>query len=483
MAVRPLVTTGVALVSAGAIVAGTPALFVPHDQVTVAAPSTAAAEAHKSLTQEQIQLLAFTITGAVDAFFNGYGGLYTIGQVPATANYQDAAGNYVPVTADTPSAAELYSADGAALYVLGPTGDPVRATAANVDDDGNHQPFVDADGEPVSESAPGDCSATGAACQDGFTGLAYYASDQLLPLGDLDNVFFEEGFTEFARIAAVTVAQAIDAVVPRLTLERRVNDFFEGGVTLLVQNLIDDNLPDGPVGTWVKGLNDAFFEDGITGAVTYVVNAIISPTVSTTSEESGIQALQAVEQDEADAKSGAASTGLPNFSKLLSVPTPKLNVESPWKKLTEKLEAPAGSALLKDVEGTENPVDGGTGTSPLDVELPEAPEAPKLEPPKAPEFKLPEFKAPELKLPELKVPEVKPDTTPKITIKDKEPAAEDEANTGADTKTGNKVAPPILFENGKPKGDYNGKKFLKKLKEAAEKATGSDEGSGDSGDK
>lgn len=451
MAVRPLVTTGVALVSAGALVAGAPALFVPHSEVTVASPTASTVEAHKTLTQEQINLLAFTVTGAIDAFFNGYGGLYAVGQVPATANYQDAAGNYVPVTDDTPSTAELYSADGAALYVLDETGDPVRATVANIGADGSHQPFVDADGEPVSESDPGNCSATGAICQDGFTGLAYYASDQLLPLGSIDNIFFEEGFTEFARIAAVTVAQAVDAVVPRLTLERRVNDFFAGGITLLTQNLIDDNLPDGPVGSWVKGLNDAFFEDGITGAVTYVVNAIISPTAT----ESGIQALQVAEQDEVDAKSGVTSTGVPNFSKLLSLPTTKLDVESPWKK------PPAPKLLEKEdeVQVSEN-VDGGTETTLVAEET--KPEPLKITTPK---FELPKLDPPKLNL--------------DLKFKAKDVAASEEAG-GTDTKTGNKVAPAISSDNGKSRDDHNGKKFLTKLKDAVDKATGGEKDSGDS---
>ncbi|MGV0740484.1 hypothetical protein ABQF35_29415 [Mycobacterium syngnathidarum] len=461
MAVRPLVTTGVALVSAGALVAGTPALFVPHSEVTVASPTASAIEAHKTLTQEQINLLAFTVTGAIDAFFNGYGGLYAVGQVPATANYKDAAGNYVPVTADTPSTAELYSADGAELYVLDETGNPVRATVANIDEDGSHQPFVDAEGEPVAENDPGNCSATGAICQDGFTGLSYYASDQLLPLGPIDNIFFEEGFTEFARIAAVTVAQAIDTVVPRLTLERRVNDFFDGGITQLTQNLINDNLPDGPVGTWVKGLNDAFFEDGITGAVTYVVNAIISPTAA----ESGIQALQVAGQDEVGTKSGVTSTGVPNFGKLLSLPTTKLDVESSRKKLAD----PTTPKLLKEGDegqASEN-IDGGAAGTPLAEET--KPEALTTTTPK---FELPKLDLPKLKL-DLKF-KAKDAVSQQETDGDGEEAG---AAGGTDIKTGNKVAPAISFGNGKSKGDHNGKKFLNKLKDAVDKATGGEKDS------
>ncbi|CQD16062.1 hypothetical protein BN970_03398 [Mycolicibacterium conceptionense] len=451
MAVRPLVTTGVALVSAGALVAGAPALFVPHSEVTVASPTASTVEAHKTLTQEQINLLAFTVTGAIDAFFNGYGGYYAIGGVPQPTTA-------VVVPAGDPDAGNLVDQYGTKLYVLDENGTAVRATAADLEpgkqyynSSGAPVYVVDENGDPVLTPDPGNCSATGAICQDGFTGLAYYASDQLLPLGPIDNIFFEEGFTEFARIAAVTVAQAVDAVVPRLTLERRVNDFFAGGITLLTQNLIDDNLPDGPVGSWVKGLNDAFFEDGITGAVTYVVNAIISPTAT----ESGIQALQVAEQDEVDAKSGVTSTGVPNFSKLLSLPTTKLDVESPWKK------PPAPKLLQKEdeVQVSEN-VDGGTETTLVAEET--KPEPLKITTPK---FELPKLDPPKLNL--------------DLKFKAKEVAANEEAG-GTDTKTGNKVAPAITSDNGKSSGDHNGKKFLTKLKDAVDKATGGEKDSGDS---
>lgn len=407
MAVRPLVTTGVALVSAGAIVAATPALFVPRDQITVAAHAPAPAK----LTQEQINLLALSLQGAWQSFTQGYGGIYIPGQVPKI---------------DTV------------------TGEIV----------------TDADGNPVMVDAPGDCTATGAVCQKGFTGLAYYLSDNILPLGPVDNIFFEGGFTALAKEAILVVANAIDSVDPtgRLDLAKRVNDFFDGGATKLVGNLLLDNLPqDG----YAYGLTNSFFfgygaNTGIYAAFTYVVDAIAQGTPTPTPNlinplDSGPSLLSTQEESNSDTvllakattetETAPTSTGLPNFGKLLSLPTPNLAVESPWKKLTETLGAPAAPTLLKDVEGTQDPVETGTGIAPLDLKLPPAPEAPKFEPPKAPEFKLPEFKAPELKLPEfkapeVKTPEVKTDITPKITIKDKEAAAEDEASTGADTKTG-----------------------------------------------
>ncbi|MBN3510256.1 hypothetical protein [Mycolicibacterium nivoides] len=514
MAVRPLVTTGVALVSAGAIVAGAPALFVPHSAVTVASPTAAAVEAHKTLTQEQIHLLALSLQGAWQSFTQGYGGLWFPGQVAATA-YTDQAGQD-PAVYQAGGTDLLYDAEGNQLFLENGV---TPATTGDLSPEGDPIQFYDSEGEPVLQDDPGNCTATGAVCKDGFTGLAYYLSDNILPLGPIDNIFFEGGFTELAHQAIRTVAVVIDAVDPtgRLDLTKRVDDFFEGGATQLVGNLLLDNLPqDG----YAYGLTNSFFfgygvNTGITAAITYVVDAIAQgtptpdPNFLNPLDGNPVQTFDTSSEDTvllakttAETETTPTSTGLPNFSKLLSLPTPKLDVESPWKKLTEKLEGSTEPTLLKDVEGTENPVEGGTGTTPLGIELPTL-EAPKFEAPKAPEFKLPEFKAPEFKAPEVKVPEfkapelkapefkapefnapeLKPDVTPKSSIKDKEPAAEDETKTGTDTKTGNKVTPPILFGDGKPKGESNGSKFLKKLGEAVKNATGGENDSGEGGDK
>lgn len=77
MAVRPLVTTGAALLSAGALVAATPALFVPKDEIAIAAP---AAVSKPSLSVDQLRLLALsniTPEALYQVFFQGYGGIVT----------------------------------------------------------------------------------------------------------------------------------------------------------------------------------------------------------------------------------------------------------------------------------------------------------------------------------------------------------------------------------------------------------------------
>jgi hypothetical protein len=74
MALRPYLMTGVALASAGAIVAAMPAADFGRDvEVRAAAP----APIIDKITAEQIQLLAVTLQGLFDSIFNGYGGIVT----------------------------------------------------------------------------------------------------------------------------------------------------------------------------------------------------------------------------------------------------------------------------------------------------------------------------------------------------------------------------------------------------------------------
>ncbi|UBV22806.1 hypothetical protein H8Z59_06490 [Mycolicibacterium fortuitum] len=337
MAVRPLITTGAALLSAGALVAATPALFVPRDQITVAAT---AAPAPTKLTQEQINLLALSLQGAWQSFTQGYGGLWFPGQVPQI--------------------------------------DPVTGEIV-----------TDADGNPVMVDAPGDCTAEGAVCHKGFTGLAYYLSDNILPLGDIDNIFFEGGFTELAHQAIRTVAVAIDAVDPtgRLDLTKRVDDFFEGGATQLVGNLLLDNLPqDG----YAYGLTNSFFfgygaNTGIYAAFTYVVDAIVQGTptpepnlINPLDSGPGVQTLDESGPETttllAKKETGSSLTSLPGPASLLNLSTAK--VDSPFKGLVKlPFKAPAAdeTKLAEDAEtadqlvdkGALDPAEGGPEADPL----------------------------------------------------------------------------------------------------------------------
>ncbi|MED5813736.1 hypothetical protein VST63_15355 [Mycolicibacterium sp. 050232] len=472
MAVRPLVTTGVALLSAGALVAGTPSLFVPRDEITVAA-STAEAPAQRTLTAEQIQLVALSLEGALAAFNDGYGGYYYQGYLPApTPGYVLKDGELVYPPEGTPENTPLLGPDEKPLYK-----DAAGTIPATVGDMGDNVQFYDAAGNKVNENfyAPGNCSATGAVCHDGFTGLAYYLSDNILPVDIFDNIFFEAGATEFAYLGSVVAAAAVDAFDPtqKLQLSKRVDEFFSGGASLVAYSVINDNLPDDAVGEWVKGLNYSFFDGGVTAVVDYVVETVKALTSPPESEDdaTGASLLAAVEKTEADTEteSSVTSTTLPNVSKLLSLPTPKLDIETPFKKLADQLKAPAESKVISNLDVKEEAaaddavVDGATDSVAPAVEVSK---------PTTPTFELP-------KLPKLDL-----DLTPKVETTEvkevkevKEPAAEEKSDEAATTDSGtssgaaagasNKFAPKSrATERRKTAGE----KFVEKAAKNLEKA-------------
>lgn len=416
MAVRPLVTTGVALLSAGAIVAGTPGLFVPRDEITVAS-SASDAPAHRTMTAEQINLVALSLDGLLNSFNNGYGAQYYQGTVTATAYVKNSEGKLVRATYDEDGTDVLYDEDGYQLYGADVDGYLVPVTTANLDADGKPVQFYWGNGNAAWEHDPGNCSATGAVCHDGFTGLAYYLSDNILPLNILDNIFFEAGASEFAYLGAVIGSSIVDGFDPtqRLQLSKRVDEFFAGGAAYVAYSIINDNLPDNAVGEWAKGLNGTFYVDGIPGVVNYMVETVKMLIAGPEPEETNSLNLPST-PEEAEAKSETASdissTSLPNVSKLLNLPT---NVESPFQKLVEKLEAPAEPKLVKtldlktldlkteDITVDKTAEDVTEAATPI-VEV-SKPETPEVVAPKLPELKLPETKLPEIKLPEIKLPQ------------------------------------------------------------------------------
>ncbi|OBB49802.1 hypothetical protein [Mycolicibacterium fortuitum] len=476
MAVRPLVTTGVALLSAGALVAGTPALFVPRDEITVAA-STAEATVHRTMTAEQINLVALSLEGALGSFLDGYGGYYYQGYVPApTPGYilNEDGTKLLEPDEDTPANTALVGPDGKPLYRLDADG---QATIpATVGDMGAGVQFYDRAGNKVNENFydPGNCSATGAMCHDGFTGLAYYLSDNILPLDVFDNIFFEAGATEFAYLGSVVAASFVDAFDPtqRLQLSKRVDEFFTGGAAMVVGSILNDNLPDG---SFVQNLSNSFFfgygdATGITAAVTYIVDTVRELISAPESEETDSVSLLSAQQEtpvKTEAEPGSVtSTSLPNVSKLLSLPT---DIESSFKKLAEKLEAPAESKLVKtlEVKAEDTTVDEAAETA----EESSGAVAPAVEvsKPEAPKFELPKL--------DLGLKLTPKTTTTKEVAEVKETAAQEEsedkaggtesADTGAATKAPNKFAPKSSTTERKKSA---GEKFVENATKNLEKA-------------
>lgn len=476
MAVRPLVTTGVALLSAGALVAGTPALFVPRDEITVAA-STAEATVHRTMTAEQINLVALSLEGALGSFLDGYGGYYYQGYVPApTPGYilNEDGTKLLEPDEDTPANTALVGPDGKPLYRLDADG---QATIpATVGDMGAGVQFYDRAGNKVNENFydPGNCSATGAMCHDGFTGLAYYLSDNILPLDVFDNIFFEAGATEFAYLGSVVAASFVDAFDPtqRLQLSKRVDEFFTGGAAMVVGSILNDNLPDG---SFVQNLSNSFFfgygdATGITAAVTYIVDTVRELISAPESEETDSVSLLSAQQEtpvKTEAEPGSVtSTSLPNVSKLLSLPT---DIESSFKKLAEKLEAPAESKLVKtlEVKAEDTTVDEAAETA--EESSGAVTPAVEVSKPEAPKFELPKL--------DLGLKLTPKTTTTKEVAEVKETAAQEEsedkaagtesADTGAATKAPNKFAPKSSTTERKKSA---GEKFVENATKNLEKA-------------
>lgn len=221
MAVRPLVTTGIALSSAGLLIAALPTVAPPllDREIRIAADGQGA--------------------GASEVWFPGD---------PPAAPVDDFA---------------------SALGLVEDVGGPGAPTALLTDPDAL-QTVLDAFfiGYPTSDGPAG------------FTGLAYFAVDQIFPDSPIVDAFFQGGFTEVARVVLVGLAGGEDT-----PLGGAINDFFEGGVTQLVGNALVDALPDD---TYAQGVTHAFFfgfsneegdEDppaGIVGATYYTLTTLVS---------------------------------------------------------------------------------------------------------------------------------------------------------------------------------------------------------------
>lgn len=218
MAIRPLITTGAALTSAGLLIASLPAIAPPllDREIRIAAESQAPAEWFPSGRS----------AAPVQDFAAGLGLV------------ENAAGPDAP--------AQLLT-------------DPdVLQTLLDAF-------FI---GYPTSDGP------------DGFTGVTYFAVDQVFPDSPLVDAFFEGGFTEVARVVLVGLAGGVET-----PLGGAINDFFEGGVTQLVGNALVDALPDD---SYAQGVTYAFFfgysnEDddvdppaGIVGATYYTLTTLIS---------------------------------------------------------------------------------------------------------------------------------------------------------------------------------------------------------------
>lgn len=534
MAVRPLVTTGVALASAGAIIAATPGLITPPNIAIAAASSASAAVAPKKpVSVKELKLLSLSQIDPqlmLDIFFrtNSWGGIVGGG---SDAYYGgDNYGYYeLLVQTGTDEGKPVYSyaldEDGYALYAyVDEDGVPSAGTDPIyvVDAEGN---LVQVNGEgqnPVYESGdpiPGD------SYRDGFVGLAYYLSDQILdeaiitgiPLlsdaasfvyNNVNPYFYEAGVEETVRVVLSELTGGPDGLVGQalatvddvshnwLTYTGMIATLAASGVPLAGPDLaaVTNIFFFGGVDVMDLGLNfSKEYNQGIDGVINYVVDRVLGTVLPGSETDSGTEeataTLASAKVTDTQDEEGPASPKLPDLGKLLSLKTP--NIESPFAKLAEKLEqAPAEANLLKaldadkgavedkvTVEDTGTVDDKGTGTITPVADV-EAPEAPEVEAPKAPEANAP--KAPEFKLPELKLPERKVETTEAEADKaeaDKPETDKPETDAAAKPATGSGrslvrngfVATPGGF-TGTERKKTNGEKFVEKAAADLKKA-------------
>ncbi|MGV9802935.1 hypothetical protein ACWDTP_33270 [Mycobacterium sp. NPDC003449] len=432
MAIRPLVTSGAALISAAALVAATPALFVPNDEVQVAA-STTEQQGPKTLTVEQYQLLAIMLQELSDAFFQGYGGqIKILNGVPQIVN------------------GELELSDG------------------NCEDEEN-------------------------VCQSGLTGGAYYLIDKLLPGIEIDNVLFEGGFKGTTGYIAkrlgipngvvdralnpqltidetiVTAAQAVfgpDSFLANLTAATFYGYRGHEGWLAAVEFTVDTLLGlDPPVAPDPDPLVPEDDDEGL-GENARMMLTSATETEASEAEETGPGATNVLTGRlvnlRADLDAGAPKLpGLPGFS----LPK-KTEDETAVKDVTDV-----------DTEGADEAVLTPVGT--------------KIETPSFPKFQLPKpvFTAPIVPAPEVAPePEVAPapEGKPKFEAKIRKAETEDTTTDTGSTGTGNKYSPEILETgNGHRNNDPFGIKknvsdFAKKVLGGG-RDSGSDSGSGDTG--
>ncbi|MGV0812054.1 hypothetical protein ABQF34_08850 [Mycolicibacterium boenickei] len=446
MAVRPLVTTGAALLSAGALVAGTPALFVPHDEITVAASDAQSIESKKSVTVDRLNLLALSdidlqlvsdIFFRVDSWGGHVGGTYDPYYGGSTYGLHEL---YVQVDTDedgNPVYARALNADGNALNAyLDEDGNPnVGNTAVYVKDaDGNLERVNGEGDEPEYGTAP----ISGDIYRDGLVGLAYYLGDQVLdevikagvPLisdaasfayNNVTSYFYEAGLEETFRVVVSELTGGVNGPVGQAlaVAEDLAHNWltYTGAVATLVASGVPLAGPDLAAATSIFFFGGPVVEDGkeynqgIDGVINYVVDRVLGAPVPTEPEDPD------EEQAGAAAKSGTAV--LASAREALPAPDKLVNVD-------------------------------------LGIEAPATPEA-------TPELQEPETATPEATPAEASAPVSTEKTTPKFNLVKDNPLSDlaEKLPVGKPTgKGGGAFA----------KGETNGQKFVEKATKSLENA-------------
>ncbi|OMC32155.1 hypothetical protein A5740_13615 [Mycobacterium sp. GA-1841] len=347
MAVRPLLTTGVALASAGAIIAATPGLMTPPN-IAIAASDAAAATPKKSVTVSQLNLLGLSdidIQTISDIFFrvDAWGGI--VGS--SYDQYYGGSYQYAVDEDGNPVYEQQVDADG--KPVVDAAGDPVFVPVL----DENGEPAVDEDGNPIYKRKLVPIS--GQIYRDGLVGLAYFLSDQILDeavtagipvISDAaaflyDNVnpyFFEAGLEETFRVVASELTGGINGPVGQAlaTAEDLSHNWltYTGAILTLAAGGVPLAGPDLAAATSIFFFGGPVEDDGkeynqgIDGVINYVVDRVLgAPAPGTEVEdpdEDGETGEGAEDAETLNAKTGIASLvsarkALPSLDKLFNI--------------------------------------------------------------------------------------------------------------------------------------------------------------------
>lgn len=361
MAVRPLVTTGVALLSAGALVAGTPALFVPRDATAiVAGEASAAAPQKRAVTVNEVKLLGLADLDPQfmsDIFFrtDGYGG-----HVGGTYDPYYGGDNYglfelyvqTDGTEENPVYSPALDANGNRLYAyLDEDGNPqVGDTAIYVKDTDGNLTQVSGDEENPPTYASGD-GISGEIYRDGLVGLAYYLGDLALedvmdtnvPLisdaaafvyNNVTSYFYEGGIEETFRVVASELTGGINGPVGQAlaTAELVSHNWLPivGELAVLAAAGVPLGGPDLAAATSIFFFGGPVVEDGksynqgIDGVINYVVDRVLgaqAPGTETDPEDTGEggEGAEAASTKRSVATLASASSALPSLKNLINL--------------------------------------------------------------------------------------------------------------------------------------------------------------------
>jgi hypothetical protein len=267
MAVKPFLTTGIALASAAVIVAGTPTVL-PAGATTV----TASAPAPTKLSSAKYELTALsdiTPQGIVAAYLNGWGdyigGQYTPEGVVIAPPEQQTDPYFPGINPGIP----VYGADGTTVVGYSYNNNGVYLS--------------------------------------GVPGVLYYLADNILP-GNIDNYYFEAGGLPAAIYVAANEAfgaGSAPAVLAGLIFETPPSALIAAVVTGVASFV-----PVVPFGNTVVGggiLANEYFAGGLPAVASYLINALLPAAPAPATVTTALAALEERAPTALAAKNGVAA--------------------------------------------------------------------------------------------------------------------------------------------------------------------------------